>query len=123
MGFTNDAQLLAFIRADAVQTPFNEFVDDFLNDNANANFQDSDFNVVMGHVGHNYAVYPADTPDKQGWVAENHFARFIVRTYYLARSAASTWRGVIEDDLALVGVHLFELLLYLVRPWIEETEV
>jgi hypothetical protein len=121
MGFSNDAELMSFIRSDAVQIPFDEFVDDFLGNDSD--FQQPSFANVMAQIGMNHVTYSADHPDKQGWWVEDHFGRFIVQTYSMAQRADITWRGVEEEDMAVIGSHRFELLLYMARRWIDDTEI
>lgn len=122
LGFQSFQELNAFLDSEVVQSPFEEFVRDFLSEQRSAPTQ-PDFNKVMESVGKaqqlNTDKYTAETPNKDDWTAVEHAGRFIVQTEAKAREdAGCEWPGLEEDDQVVWAWQLFELLSYLTLVWL-----
>lgn len=123
LGFQTFQQLNEFLDSEAVQSSFEEFVAAFLNEQRSS-ANNPDFNEVMTSIGkeqqRNTDNYTTATPNKDDWTAVHHTARFIVQIQSKAsEDVECEWPGLEEDDQAVWGWQLFELLSYLSRLWLK----
>jgi len=118
LDFDTVEELLEFLNSEAVARAFLEFRSDYLARNPEPNAPN--FNDAMMRIGQYPALYRSRNPDKHDWDSADHVARFIVRAYDGAHAQAAQqghihWGGLEEEDMAVAGSQLFEVLSYLVR--------